>query len=466
MVVLDVDRPEFLRAGERARLIPVVSEKSKEKRAVSCTLASLMSVNEFARDLLISIGLKLGKTSKIDCFTEVVFHNKDKATVPVRPDGLIVITKGKRQWMALLETKTDNKNLSSDQIEAYLDLAKEQGIDAVITLSNQFSETPKHHPVSIAKTKLRTVKLYHWSWTFLLTEASMWVKHRGVSDPDQSYILTELVRYLQHDKSGVTSFDKMQKSWKDLCDAIYSNIALKKTSPEVRETVMSWHEFLRDRSLKLMLEIGENVTVFLKRSHRKNIGEWLNDDAGLLVSRKKLTAEFNVFNAAGRIKLTVDMKLRLATASMRLDAPKDRPTAKGRIAWIVNQLKKSQGNSIEIRAIRQGRTSDTIASLKSIRAEGSSALISDYAKLKPTAFEILLSRNLARSFRGRKTFIREMSPILTDFYSQAGQYLRKWVPPPPKIEVKAVETPGEKMDNQEVDSLGYVSLDGPSTTSE
>ena len=77
--------PEFLKSGEKARLIPVGSEKNQERRATSVFLATLTVVEEFATTMLSSIGQRVGKRAKKECFTEVVLaQDGDKKD---RPDG-------------------------------------------------------------------------------------------------------------------------------------------------------------------------------------------------------------------------------------------------------------------------------------------------------------------------------------------------------------------------------------------
>jgi hypothetical protein len=43
----------------------------------------------------------------------------------------------------------------------------------------------------------------------VLTEAVVQKEHRGISDPDQAYILGELIRYLSDPRSGAVSFEGM-----------------------------------------------------------------------------------------------------------------------------------------------------------------------------------------------------------------------------------------------------------------
>ena len=66
--------PDFLESGEIARLIPVIADSRREQRVASVFLATLSAVPEFAQPLLTSVGVRLGKRSVIDTFTEVVIN--------------------------------------------------------------------------------------------------------------------------------------------------------------------------------------------------------------------------------------------------------------------------------------------------------------------------------------------------------------------------------------------------------
>ena len=61
-----VELPKFIERGEIARLIPVVADTSKENRAASILLATLMSVENFRKALLESVGQRVGSRAKID----------------------------------------------------------------------------------------------------------------------------------------------------------------------------------------------------------------------------------------------------------------------------------------------------------------------------------------------------------------------------------------------------------------
>ncbi|MDP9461487.1 MAG: stress response protein, partial [Actinomycetota bacterium] len=64
------------------------------------------------------------------------------------------------------------------------------------------------------------VDLHHYSWSQILAEAVMQKEHRGVADPDQAWVLGELIRYLEHPRSGALEFDDMGASWVPVRDAV------------------------------------------------------------------------------------------------------------------------------------------------------------------------------------------------------------------------------------------------------
>ena len=128
----------------------------------------------------------------------------------VQTCALPILTGRSKTWSALVETKIGTTQLQKEQIEDYIDLAKSIGANALITISNQFATLPSHHPVQVSGVKLRgSLNLYHFSWLSVMAKAILLAENKDVDDPEQAYLLNELVRYLQHDASGVDSLSKM-----------------------------------------------------------------------------------------------------------------------------------------------------------------------------------------------------------------------------------------------------------------
>ncbi len=426
-------RPSFLKSGERARLFPVLAETSKEGRTLSVVLSSIAYVEEFGAALFSSIGQRKGARTKVEVFTEIVFAKSD---VNIRPDGLIVLTTGKRQWTALVEAKIGNATLDLPQIESYLQLARENGIDAVITLSNQFTAQPDHHPLTPQKASLRKIGLFHWSWMFVMTQATLLLAAKAVADSDQSRILSELVRFLSHPSTGVKGFERMPSVWKNVVTAARGDAPIKKNSPEVKEVIAAWHEEVRDLCLIMSRLLQTQVDIKLPRSHRNDPKKRVGDDSELLSAKQRLKCELDIPDTANTIAIEANLRTRSILLSMRLAAPGDKKSSIARVNWIVRQLSKTKSNEIHVRAIWPGKAQATQASLEELR-ENASVLLDDYdKKMILTSFDVLFIRELSGKFSGPKTFIDGLEEAVPDFYEHVGQHLRAWTPTAPRLRGK------------------------------
>lgn len=202
-----------------ARLIPTAgirSELERERRACSCLLAVMHGVPEFGHALLRELGAP--KSPTIETFAEVRF--KDSGGKTVIPDGAIVCKRGSKNWTCLVEVKTAINDLRDDQVATYLELAKEQGFDGVLTISNQITASVNESPVSLDGRKLKRTALWHLSWWRVLTQAVVQSRYSGISDPDQAWILRELIHYLSSEASGASGFEDMGEHWVSVRNAV------------------------------------------------------------------------------------------------------------------------------------------------------------------------------------------------------------------------------------------------------
>lgn len=87
-------------------------------------------------------------------------------------------------------------------MESYIDLARRHGCDGVLSISNQITGDPSELPYDLNKRKVGKLTVRHLSWWQVLTEAVVQHEFRGVSDPEQQWILGELVAYLSNKASG------------------------------------------------------------------------------------------------------------------------------------------------------------------------------------------------------------------------------------------------------------------------
>jgi len=137
-----------------ARLIPtygIRSQEEQEKRATACLLAVMHGVPEFGHALLGEMGAP--RSPSVDTFAEVRFKNAAGKTDI--PDGAIVCERGGKRWTCLVEVKTGSAALKDEQVERYLDIARDQGFDGVLTISNQITHASSDSPVCVDGRKLR-----------------------------------------------------------------------------------------------------------------------------------------------------------------------------------------------------------------------------------------------------------------------------------------------------------------------
>lgn len=408
-----------------ARLIPVSGisgAEEQERRGVSALLAVLSSVREFGRAITGQLGAPAGA---IETFIEVPFKLGDRT---VRPDGLIRVTRGKQVWTALVEVKTGRNELQPIQLTDYIDVAREHGFDVLLTISNQLATAPGEHPTSIDKKKLRKVSLRHLSWSQIHTEAVIERINRSVADPDQAWILSELIRYLEHDRSGAVDFDDMGQSWVAVRDGAKDR-TLRMSDKGAADVVAKFGQLTSFAGMRLSRTLGVAVRPALTRAQLNDLGAYTQAGVARLVDRGTLQGALRVPDTIAPIEITADLRSGLITCAISVTAPtQGRNTT--RINWLVRQLSKApDAVQVEATAIwaRSPGPCLTIADVRK-RPEG---LIDDPAK-ELRSFTVKLSA-VAGTKRGqqRGSFVGSVLGLVDNFYESVVQHIKPWVPPAP-----------------------------------
>jgi hypothetical protein len=410
-----------------ARLIPVAGirgQDEQEIRGASSLLAVMTAVDEFGKNLLKEIGAPAGK---ITTFTEVPLKSADGKTL--RPDGAIVVQRGQTSWRCLVEVKTDNAPLRSEQVNGYLDLARDHGFDALVTISNQITAGPTDVPVEVDRRKLRRVGLVHLSWWRILTEAVIQYQHRGVKDPDQAWILNELIAYLEHEKSGAVGFEDMGKQWVSVRNSARDG-TIRPNDSGVQDVVDRWEQFLEYLCLGLSQDLG--VQVLSAQSWAKSGDKWSEALLKTLCDEGKLTGSFKVPDAVGPIDVEADLRARQTRTNVKVSAPKNgRPQT--RINWILKQLKKAPADlRIETHFARTKET--TAVLLSDAREDAKLPLSPSDPKREPRAFTLSLARPLGtKRGRGERSFVLETRRQVVSFYGELVENLKAWQAKAPKL---------------------------------
>lgn len=423
--------PAMLTSGEASRLFPVLSENSKEGRTLSIFLSCLENVSEFGRTMLGGLGARAGTRAKIDTFTEVVFK-KTVAEKGERPDGLIMLRNGSNVWTALVEAKVGTNDLTSAQIEGYLALARSNGIDAVITLSNQFTSFPTHHPLNVSAALTKKVGLFHWSWGYVITQAQLLREQNAVVDREQRILLSELQRFLLHPSSGVKEFDQMPPAWSDLCAQIAAGGNLTTKNGLAQEVVAGWHQALERMTGTLSRQIGKHVRVAMSSDEASDATKRLKVAVGGLTSLSCLKSEITIPGAAARVQITADIPKRTLTFCMRIKAPSDRKSTKARLSWLLRQLSITEAGNLYVRFCWPGSSPATQYSLTILRTDPDIAA-RDRPGMAPHSFEVLLVNELGIKFAQRKNFVSDLLQSASEFHTAVGENLEAWQAKPPKI---------------------------------
>ncbi|GAB3612566.1 hypothetical protein [Humibacter ginsengisoli] len=443
-------------AWQIARLIPtsgINGAEEQERRATSALLAVMGSVSEFGRRLVAPLG---ATGTSLETFIEVPFLLGDRKVIP---DGLIRTSWGKRSWVALVEVKTGDNDLRIEQIESYIDVARQNGFDAVITISNQIPPQAGVHPTAVDKRKLTKVALHHWSWSEVLTQAVLQRQFQGVSDPDQAWILGELIRYLEHPRSGALSFHDMGPNWVPVRTAIATG-TLRRSDKGVTDVATRFDALIAYVCLMLGRRLGVQVSADRPRSQTREPQLRTNALVAQLVDEGSMSASIRVPNVVSPIQVRANLKSGQIVCSIELAAPTSgKPQT--RVNWLLRQLKDAPpATRVECFAARAREGS---AELLSIAREDPAKLVSD-PKKELVRFRVaqLSSAGTARGL-GRNSFIDSVLHAVDDFYENIGQRLKAYVPPSPKFaeNVASEPTPHDVASSTAETSSGFQSVDAP-----
>lgn len=410
-----------------ARLIPTYKPGS-EMALTSIFLSSLCLIKEF-KDLFFS-EIKFPKSGQIFVYTEFEIKGEKNE----RPDGILLLVKGGKIVDAVIfEMKNGNAELDKTQIERYVALANKYKIPRLVTVSNQYVSNPTQSPVNVKIPK--SVQLYHFSWSYLLTLARVLLfdNDTNINDPDQVAIMQEVVAYLESKVSGVCGFTRMKSGWKDAVQKINSNMKL--SDDLIAQAVTSWQQEERDMALILSRELG----AFVKTSSAKykNLQDRFNDDKKDLIENRELNITLKIANAVSDIQIKASFKDRTVEMSVKVSIPKDK-TVKGQIGWLARQFKKCEQNLPEkFKSLFENiRVDFNIKHARNTDNYPWREISYDHTILKDkiiNGVNIALVKNFGTDFASPVKFVSNIEEMLIDYYQVIVQNFKNWEPDAPKI---------------------------------
>lgn len=395
----------------------------QEKRATSALLWTLGAVPQLSRSLTARAGAPAGS---VETYLEVPFTLGEKKVIP---DAVIRVARGKRSWTGLVEVKTGAGVLRKEQLEGYLAVAKRKGFDAVITISNDVSIDPAVLPVEFTARAMGKVKLVHLSWAEIMHELRMLLAHHDLADPLAVWVISELLRYLEHPRSGALAFQDMGPHWVAAREALAAG-TLVAGDKQTRAVVESWFKLCRQLGFSLTARLGVPVRQIVARKYSTEPDLRLGDTAHCLAVEGCLRTTFKVPGAAGPISIEADIRTGKIHVAIEVEAPGE-GTPVRRVSWLLKQvLSASDKTVIETHCVGSDPTRNRLIDLRTSAA----AALPDKAAV-PQRFRLTLQSPLGPKRSGPKGgFVESVTSALDVFYVDVVEGIRPWTPPAPQLE--------------------------------
>ena len=393
------------------RLIP--NSKQPERKLLSVFLA-LLGMSVSARETILkNCGYNSGRSCLFQSAMEVSF--KSSMVSDVRPDGLIVCTRGKAQWAAFVEAKAEKNAIRSDQIHSYLDLAKQTGVGAVITISNEFARTPDSPPYHLDAKKTRNTNVFHFAWADIRTSLEMLRVHGGLEAVELA-LVKECLDFFWDERSGVATYDAMPEVWPAFVEAASTTLGFNANVKGLTEVVYGWQQERRDLCSKLIHFSGVEVEL------RHVAGVRADDAARTKVDRQMLADDYTMsahyhFKAQ---KLTAEVLLDLRACRMTagLDIPlPENKGAKATVAWLAKVLGGQPLADASICIDWPGRGVSSLLTVDAFLREPEYYV--EGQKLPPKGVKLMVSRHGVRTFKSRKKVISDVEAMVLELVSYA-----------------------------------------------
>lgn len=251
-------------------------------------------------------------------------------------------------------------------------------------------------------------------------------EHRGVADPDQAWILVELISYLEHPKSGALEFDDMGPSWVPVREAIGQG-TLHVGDASGAEVARRFDALLRFISLRLGRRTGADVVPLLSRKELADPETRTHALVTALCGGGCLQGTIRIPGAVGPLVITADLRAGSVTCHIDVDAPRQgRPAT--RVRWLVRQLGEAEDGLRVESFVVHGRGSTAAELLRDVRQDPL-VLIPDAAR-ELRSFRVALTRPIGpKRGRGRGSFIDAVNDTVDLFQRTVVGQVKPWAPP-------------------------------------
>lgn len=432
-----------LLSRKEVRLFPshhIRSDREAELRATASFLSVTRAVSEFGRAVVSMAG---GPKGKILCYTEVPFKVQTGAKPgdedQPRPDGLLRVTRGKKDWTAIIEVKVGNNSLEQEQFDCYHTIADDHGINTLVTISNQPALANGLPPgVKPDAWRLKRVPVVHLSWERLLGEAQLLSRQKAVVDSDQQWILDEWVRYLADPHSRIIEPPQIGAHWSEVLQyAREGNLSACKS--QMQDVVERWNAFLKKVAFRLRAKLGVDVVLKTSKAESKDPALRIKNLLDTAINDGQLPGVFRIPDAAGDLSVVVLLAPRTVQYSIEIEAPTEsKPLT--RIKWLLKQLQSDDVPADVVvqvnwgwRLSSQGQISDLKEKIDGLLWDNNGQQVPREAT--PRSFSLQWTKGLPKG-KGRSTapVLEGIAQRLEEFYGRVVEGIKPFVPKAPRLQ--------------------------------
>jgi len=306
------------------------------------------------------------------------------------------------------------------------------------------------HPLVLDKRKVKNVPIYHFSWVRIVSTALMQKEVHGVEDPDQAWILGELIRYLEHQNSGALAFTDMGASWTKVREDARKGV-LKKSDPDVLDVAAKFDALVRYTCLRLGQKLGTEVFPQLPRRQIQNPKERTAELIDELIADSCLSAKIRIPDTVADLDLRCDLRGQQIHVSVTVPAS-SHARSETRARWLLRQLSEDL-QDVVVEA--SGRGKKVAVPLNEARSDEKSLAPDPEWEISKFKVTHIYPLGIARSTRAKSSFIDSVSNSVDDFYGRVLQRLKPWNPPAPKLRAQ----PEERKADDQYSSTDLSSMD-------
>ena len=409
-------RPEIFSQGNPSTIFP--ADAKRERRLVSIFISVLTKVEPLAHFMFKECGLKTWKPAKWEGFTEVVSPSDPSQRI----DGYVSATYGKNKSSALIEAKVNKATLEKEKVLRYAKVAKENNIDAMITISNQRVSRPSQSLVKPNKVLKRSVTILHWSWAYIETQCRLFRDQCNNLTSEQKFILEEFINMISNPKSGSSRHEKMPNGWESVVDSLFLN----NKPGNVSCFAEGWIQEQQDIALELSKKSDTYVKVSIEKEHKENYECYKKYISNNMKKNRRLEASFIIPNAADNLYLIADIANKTVSASMTLEVPPEfkNRTPRGHVSWISKMI-ETRDKRVHIEPIFGKKPSNMVPLAEFIdnRKHIMNEAMDKRTKLK--SFKFIIFKDIGKDFSSSKNFIKCVDEIVIDFYDIVGRNLKR-----------------------------------------